>query len=73
MHEVDSGVLLTRVSLSNPVAVVVACLLLTIFGLISLSRLPIQLTPDIERPEITTVFVIDTQLQAGQTVEIMDR
>lgn len=73
MREVDSGVLLTRVSLSNPVAVVVACLLLTIFGLISLSRLPIQLTPDIERPEITTVFVIDTQLQAGQTVEIMDR
>jgi len=53
IQEVDSGVILTRISLSNPVAVVVACLLLTIFGLISLSRLPIQLTPELERPEIT--------------------
>ncbi len=43
----------TRMSLSNPVAVFVAVLLTTLFGLISLSRLPIQLTPDIEQPEIT--------------------
>lgn len=43
---------LTRISLGNPVAVVVACILLTLFGLISLSRLPIQLTPDVERPRI---------------------
>jgi multidrug efflux pump subunit AcrB len=33
--------------------VVVACLLLAIFGLISLFRLPIQMTPEIERPEIS--------------------
>ena len=37
---------LTRISLSNPVAVVVACILVAIFGLISLSRLPVQMTPD---------------------------
>ena len=44
---------LTRLALSNPVAVVVACILITIFGVISLSRLPIQMTPDIARPEIS--------------------
>lgn len=44
---------LTKIALSNPVAVIVACILVGIFGLISLSRLPIQMTPDISRPEIT--------------------
>lgn len=44
---------LTRLGLSNPVAVAVGCLLLVIFGLLSLSRLPIQLTPNIDRPTIS--------------------
>ncbi|MEJ8569475.1 efflux RND transporter permease subunit [Elongatibacter sediminis] len=48
---------LTKISLSNPVAVVVACILVFIFGSLSLSRLPIQLAPDIERPEITIATV----------------
>ena len=43
---------LTRISLSNPVAVAVGCILIAIFGFISLSRLPIQMTPDLERPII---------------------
>jgi multidrug efflux pump subunit AcrB len=46
-------VTLTKISLANPVAVVVACLLLFIFGILSLARLPIQMTPEISRPEIT--------------------
>jgi multidrug efflux pump subunit AcrB len=46
-------VTLTKISLANPVAVVVACLLLCIFGILSLARLPIQMTPEISRPEIT--------------------
>ncbi|MEE8496153.1 MAG: efflux RND transporter permease subunit, partial [Xanthomonadales bacterium] len=46
---------LTRMALSNPVAVIVACILVVIFGMISLSRLPIQMTPDITRPEITII------------------
>jgi multidrug efflux pump subunit AcrB len=46
-------VTLTRLSLSNPVAVVVAVILAILFGIISLTRLPVQLTPEIERPEIT--------------------
>jgi multidrug efflux pump subunit AcrB len=46
-------VTLTKLALSNPVAVVVAGILIAIFGILSLSRLPIQMTPEIERPEIT--------------------
>ncbi len=44
---------LTRLSLDNNVAVIVALLLVTLFGSISLYRLPIQLTPEIQIPEIT--------------------
>ena len=44
---------LTKISLSNPVAVIVACILIAIFGVLSLTRLPIQMTPDISRPEIS--------------------
>jgi len=46
-------VTLTKLALSNPVAVIVACILVAIFGFLSLSRLPIQMTPEISRPEIT--------------------
>ena len=44
---------LTRLSLSNPVAVVVAVLLVIMFGYVSGTRLPVQLTPEVERPKIT--------------------
>ena len=44
---------LPRLSLSNPVAVVVGVLLALLFGAISLTRLPIQLTPEVEEPQIT--------------------
>jgi hydrophobic/amphiphilic exporter-1 (mainly G- bacteria), HAE1 family len=44
---------ITRSCLGNPVALLVAIILIMIFGSISLSRLPIQLTPELEEPEIT--------------------
>ncbi|NMP16820.1 efflux RND transporter permease subunit [Thalassotalea sp. Y01] len=44
---------LTRSSLKNPAAVLVITALIFVFGLISISKLPIQLTPDIEQPQIT--------------------
>ena len=44
---------LTRLALGNPVAAFVAVLLVVLFGAIGLSRLPIQLTPEVEKPEIT--------------------
>ena len=43
---------LTKSSLNNRVAVTVAVLLVAIFGYISLTKLPIQLAPNVERPAI---------------------
>ena len=43
----------TRLALSNPTATLVGVLLVALFGGLSLSRLPVQLTPEVERPEIT--------------------
>ena len=43
----------SRLALSNPTATLVAVLIVVLFGAISLSRLPIQLTPEVEKPEIT--------------------
>jgi multidrug efflux pump subunit AcrB len=40
-------------SARNPIAIVVLLIFVTLFGLLSLSRLPLQLFPDIERPQIT--------------------
>lgn len=47
---------LTRLALSNPVAVVAAILLLLLMGAVGLSGLPIQMIPDVQRPfiQITT-------------------
>ena len=57
---------LTKLSLDNHVAVIVAILLATLFGTISLSRLPIQLTPEIKDPEIT----INTNWRAAAPNEV---
>ncbi|MBL1142454.1 MAG: efflux RND transporter permease subunit [Proteobacteria bacterium] len=57
---------ITRSSLDNPVALLVAIILLLIFGSISLSRLPIQLTPELEQPEIT----ITTSWRAASPNEV---
>ncbi|OUR60078.1 hypothetical protein A9Q74_14900 [Colwellia sp. 39_35_sub15_T18] len=44
---------LTSSALKNPTAVIVAVLLVALFGAISLFKLPVQLTPDISKPEIS--------------------
>ncbi len=43
---------LTRPSLDNPVAVIVAILLVLLFGAIALLRMPVQMIPNVERPLI---------------------
>ncbi len=43
---------LTRLALSNPVAVVAAILLVLLMGTIGLVNLPIQMIPDVQRPMI---------------------
>jgi len=57
---------LTRISLGNPVAVAVAGILIVIFGVISMLRLPIELTPEIDRPQI----LISTGWRASAPNEI---
>ena len=44
---------LIGLSLKKPVAVAVGVILVVMFGLIGLSKLPIQLPPDVETPQIT--------------------
>ena len=43
---------ITSSALKNPTAVIVAILLVALFGAISLFKLPVQLTPDISQPMI---------------------
>lgn len=47
---------LTRLSLSNPVAVIAAVLMMLLLGAVSLGRLPVQMIPDVQRPfiQVTT-------------------
>lgn len=44
---------ITRVSTKNPAAVLVLSLLLLVFGILAINKLPIQLLPDVDRPTIT--------------------
>jgi HAE1 family hydrophobic/amphiphilic exporter-1 len=42
-----------KTSIEKPVAITVAVILVVMFGLIGLNKLPVQLTPDVETPKIT--------------------
>ena len=42
-----------KTSIHKPVAIAVAVIMVVIFGLIGLNKLPVQLTPDVETPQIT--------------------
>ena len=57
---------LIRSSIDRPIAVVAADLMLLIFGLLALQRIPIQLTPDVRKPVIT----VTTYWSGGSPVEI---
>jgi multidrug efflux pump subunit AcrB len=57
---------LSRYMLENHVAALVAVLLVLLFGLVSLIRLPVQLTPEVERPTIT----ITTSWRAAAPEEV---
>jgi len=57
---------LIRQALDNHIAALVAAILVVLFGLVSLSRLPVQLTPEIERPTIS----VSTSWRAAAPEEI---
>lgn len=44
---------LIRFSIDNPVKVIIGVILVLLFGFIALAEIPIQLTPDIDRPVVT--------------------
>ena len=48
---------LITASVKYPVSTTVGVLLLSLFGAIALYKLPIQLTPDVEDPEITVTTI----------------
>ena len=57
---------LQRYMLDNHIAALVAVLLVLLFGSVSLTRLPVQLTPEVERPTIT----INTGWRAAAPEEV---
>jgi len=57
---------LIRQALDNHIAALVAVILVILFGLVSLTRLPIQLTPEIERPTIS----VNTSWRAAAPEEV---
>jgi multidrug efflux pump subunit AcrB len=57
---------LIRQALDNHIGALVAVILVVLFGFISLSRLPIQLTPEIERPAIS----VNTSWRAAAPEEV---
>jgi multidrug efflux pump subunit AcrB len=57
---------LTEASLSNPAAVAVAVALVCLFGGLALDGLPLQLFPDIERPQMT----VQTSWRAASPQEL---
>jgi HAE1 family hydrophobic/amphiphilic exporter-1 len=44
---------LIRVAIDRPIAVISAVLMAILFGLVALTSIPIQLTPDVRKPVIT--------------------
>ena len=57
---------LTRISLQKPAGVAVGVAIVLVFGLYSLAHLPVQLFPDIERPQIS----VSTNWRAASPREI---
>ena len=57
---------LIKLALGNPTATLVGCLLVVLFGSVTLTHLPIQLTPSVEQPEI----VVSTSWRAAAPEEV---
>ena len=57
---------LIRLAIERPIAVVAAVLMILIFGMLALQRIPIQLTPDVRKPVIT----VTTYWAGGSPIEM---
>ncbi|MFT5424837.1 MAG: HAE1 family hydrophobic/amphiphilic exporter-1, partial [Phycisphaerales bacterium] len=59
---------LIKLSISKPVTVAVGVILIVMFGLIGLTKIPIQLTPTVDRPVVT----VNTSWSGRSPQEIVD-
>jgi len=57
---------LVEFAIQYPVSVTVGVLMVVLFGIVSLFKLPIQLTPNVEKPEIT----VETRWPGGSPQEV---
>ena len=57
---------LVDTSIKKPVTVTVGVLLIVLFGILSLYRIPIQLTPNVDLPEVS----IETRWEGASPVEV---
>jgi len=64
---------IVQIAITRPTLVTVGMILAIIFGLISLARIPIQLTPTIERPEISVTTVYPGAAPPEVESEITDK
>jgi len=62
-----------RFAIHNPVKVAVAVILLVLFGMLSIFRIPIQLTPNVDRPLITVTTNWEGTSPQEIEREIVDR
>ena len=53
---------ITKIALKNASGVAIAVALIVFVGLYSLFKLPVQLFPDIERPQISIQTFVDHQI-----------
>ena len=57
---------LIRLAIERPIAVVAAVLMILIFGMLALQRIPIQLSPDFRK----TVITVTTYWAGGSPIEV---
>ncbi|MGI9484062.1 MAG: efflux RND transporter permease subunit [Hyphomicrobiales bacterium] len=62
-----------KISIERPIAVISAVLMVVMFGLVALQTIPIQLTPDVNRPVITLYTVWPGAAPAEVEREITNR
>ncbi|MFQ5775950.1 MAG: efflux RND transporter permease subunit, partial [Kiloniellaceae bacterium] len=64
---------LIRLSIDRPIAVIAAVLMVVMFGLVALRTIPIQLSPDVNRPVITVTTLWPGAAPAEIEREILNR
>ncbi|MEE8506956.1 MAG: efflux RND transporter permease subunit, partial [Kiloniellales bacterium] len=64
---------LIKLSIERPTAVIAAVLMVVMFGLVALQTIPIQLSPDVNRPVITVTTTWPGAAPAEIEREILNR